>query len=882
MHRTPAASVPRLGFTPGAFFARALILRVAPLLVLAIALVASPVAHAQSSTDLVGRPLTTKRLERLLRAYVSPTPEEASAIDRLHEAYLDRFRRELEPQFEKLTSALRESAPTIETMTRTMRDADRLQAQLAEADNALFAAAMELVAEERRPGFQRIRDARERQRELGGFVRFGAMVFAPAGNFVDLADLVTRDAVMETVPDDARERLDAFLATQEARLLAQAREWNRTVIKSFEAYYAVMFDQAANFAESQEGEAPEAAARRSQASARAMMDAMQRAAAEPRKLAAANYQANRRACIELATILPEGVVAGIREQVARRALGAGWMSMEMAAGFHGPDGTPADVARRMRRDPRIDDAAKSRADEIAAEWRTRHADALERCANAFFDPDRPAASPFGLSFGMDDEPARDADPLVQAAKDAGEITQRAMRALIDLLGEDMGRRYVMEIEGETGPIYVALQQADIGDDAAAGTSVDAVEGEAEPATADGNMDRMIEPRTTAAILSGLAMFGVAPANPELVESVRAAWLARTFEPVVGSLVAECRRLQKAVVTQTADGTWSVDHEKQRAADAMIARIMLAALEADEVLIRDLASVLGLDPAGGAVTALRLDRVAMIEADVRGMFDTGADSPVTPLETLRRAGVSPETASAVFERSAEAWTALCGELEPHARAMAAGRDEVMRLQQDLSADSDFEASDSGTQARRVEAMMAAWSAHQRRSREFGQRLASTFDEACAKAIADEDTLAKLRRAHRELRYPEIYAKSDCASEQLAHAMALPGLDDDQFTRLEVLRAEYEVVFEELSRQMIDANTPLADPGPDAWREQMRIMETTEKLRFQRNERTEKARSEARRILGDDLARRIPGLAPTSSDPAPSTRPTSIWPFDDDED
>ena len=38
-------------------------------------------AHAQTSMQMVGGPLTTKRLERLLSAYVQPTADEASAID---------------------------------------------------------------------------------------------------------------------------------------------------------------------------------------------------------------------------------------------------------------------------------------------------------------------------------------------------------------------------------------------------------------------------------------------------------------------------------------------------------------------------------------------------------------------------------------------------------------------------------------------------------------------------------------------------------------------------------------------------------------------------------------------------------------------------------
>jgi hypothetical protein len=61
-----------------------------------------------------------------------------------------------------------------------------------------------------------------------------------------------------------------------------------------------------------------------------------------------------------------------------------------------------------------------------------------------------------------------------------------------------------------------------------------------------------------------------------------------------------------------------------------------------------------------------------------------------------------------------------------------------------------------------------------------------------------------------------------------------------------------------------------------------MEAEEKLRFQRNERTEKARSEARRILGDELASRVRGLVPDDVDAAASRQMNRFDPFAGDDD
>jgi len=58
-------------------------------------LIAADVAHGQGGREIVGGPITTARFERLLKLFVVPTSEEMKALDRLHEQYLERFRREI-------------------------------------------------------------------------------------------------------------------------------------------------------------------------------------------------------------------------------------------------------------------------------------------------------------------------------------------------------------------------------------------------------------------------------------------------------------------------------------------------------------------------------------------------------------------------------------------------------------------------------------------------------------------------------------------------------------------------------------------------------------------------------------------------------------------
>ena len=109
-----------------------------------------------------------------------------------------------------------------------------------------------------------------------------------------------------------------------------------------------------------------------------------------------------------------------------------------------------------------------------------------------------------------------------------------------------------------------------------------------------------------------------------------------------------------------------------------------------------------------------------------------------------------------------------------------------------------------------------------------------------------------------------------------------MGDEQRARLEALKAEYDAVYEMLSER-IAGGAAESDPNDgEAWRAMQERVEAEQKLLFQRNERTEKARSEARRILGDELAARVRGLVPDEADPAKTRQANRFDPFAEDDD
>jgi flagellar motility protein MotE (MotC chaperone) len=208
--------------------------------VVAALLASAPAAHAQQP---VTPPLTTKRLERLLRVYVAPTPAEEAAIDELHETYLARFRAEIKPELESLPGLFGGALPAREDFENALRELDRVHAKIAEIEKGFFDEATALLAEERRAGMQRVRESRERQRNVTGPSSHVFQNVDGRGVFVDLADLLARDEFIREVPEAARKDFDAFLLAQEQRLLAQSRSFASECRKAHEQWYEAIVEQ---------------------------------------------------------------------------------------------------------------------------------------------------------------------------------------------------------------------------------------------------------------------------------------------------------------------------------------------------------------------------------------------------------------------------------------------------------------------------------------------------------------------------------------------------------------------------------------------------------------------------------------------------------------
>jgi hypothetical protein len=880
------------------------------------------VAEAQGYREIVGGPLTTKRFERLARVYLQPTDAEMSALDRLHERYLERFRSEIDPEIKRIAESGNDGFPTKEQWERLLRDIDRVADRIAEADNALFAAAGDAVVEAKRAGVGRMRAARERQRLLGGMARFAPMAFGGGTQFVDVADLLARPAHFEALEPEARARLDALLATQEARLNAQARSYSTEARQAMSGYLEIslqmMADAQGEFAgagaaagdgaatttgaaaaddaapgaaagaaggdvaaqqaaaEALAQAAAEAAVEAEMAKGRDRMARMQRSMAELakplRKVIRANHADNRGASGQFEAILGRAVATELRETVALRSLGTA------AYGYAGDEELQS-VARRVRRAVSADAALVARVDEALLARRAARAEAFESHLATI---DRLDAGGFQLG-GYGEEPDIETPEgraqLEYASAMSGMYTRTAKieeelrNALVAILGARVDEFFTREqvAEGENGAtteVFVpkpeeAIAGAGDGD----GDGADAGGGEAGWSVFSiGELAPLSRPRVSEA----LALAGV-EADESVVDALHEAWVAGRWTERVVPLVGAHAEAYGNCYTFSEAGEIGYDRAQIEKAGALAQSAYAAANEAESALVADLAGALGLAPDAPAALLLRLDELDRVAAPDAGVYGGEAPRMFNLMRALALAQATPDEVRAVVAASAEEWRS----------AVDAARSLVARglalENQTLVAQARMQA---GEDAQAFDALRIATNERGKDVAALRARLAKAFESACGAAIADPERREAFARARLRAVHPGLHRPSDSAERQLTAALALDGIDEDLRARVEALRAEYLALFDQMTGALVKASED-AVIGEDAdWTAYRAKMEEIERLRFDRRERTVRALGELRRMLGAERVARVPGLAEPVDAPRAPANPWDMSGGDDE--
>ncbi len=807
---------------------------------LALTAVLTTRAHAQSAKELVGGPITTKRFERTIRAYVAPTDLEMGALDRLHESYLEKFRAEIEPEIAAV-AATGAGEPNKDQFEKFMRDLDRINARIAEADNAFFAAATDLLPLDRQATMLRVREARERQRLLSGIVQFGPMMFGGGAGFVDFPNLIVKPSILNGVPAESREMFDSALRSQETRVLSQARTYNAEMRKSLTKFFEIYSTMGQGEAAPVEGEPGEFDPGQNQM---AIMQALAALGADLRKGVKSNFDANRSACAQLASMLPESTMLTVRMDLATRSIGV----MGMGYGASARGGGVKSVVAKIRRDSAFTPEVKAEVETILAAYTKDHVAALEALAVAVSESEGSMFMAMGM--GGDDPSATTA--LTTASERIQAVSRESMTKLAALLGdrsEGFVRKYEHTSEDGTVALvdyYPVKEEKPSNDDETEAAQLNVRSGFSSGYGVPVPFD-------AADILRIGTLVGFDSSMQSVVEAVVEQWKATQWDAQMNPL---SDTLTSALSQRmTAGDNGEVVHDVAAANTVARTRSAMVKLlfELDELLYADLAGALGLAANDPTLVLLRLERTDLIPT--RGGGPGGIVAfPYSASRLLAAGKVDSKTARAVIEGSSAEFTALASELPAQLARRMENAEKIATVERDFA---------SRDQAR-IEASSRIYStliaASAALDTEFGASISALFNAAVDANVADPATNAALKRACVRSMHPEIYRVKDSAERQLAASTQLAGLSEDQLARLDALRAEYEVIYDALCVEMAAGSSnpfPLGATGED-WQEYTKRAAAIEQIRFRRNERTEKTLGELRRILGSELAASVPGL------------------------
>lgn len=563
---------------------------------------------------------------------------------------------------------------------------------------------------------------------------------------------------------------------------------------------------------------------------RRVVERMREIGAEPNRIVGTTVDANRQAVRQFASVLSESAYHKLRADVARRSTGS--LVMLSVGGFEEAQSVnPAAIISRLRRDAEIGADARALLEPIEVSWRRDRADLTERIADLSREIDLAAFMTGGANAnGAPNEAIAEIQRVVIERADAA---QRAYAAIAAAIGPDKAADF-LETDKRMKP------------DAAGGFEEVAVlvphQVEAvipEPETwyetpgVVGVASVNVAPKAwTARELARLFQpLGMPEASFAVLEGVVDGWRAREWDAKVvplGTALSDATAQLYSNAVNGADGAKEVDQAALARIDGLRRQLVDAVFAADLALVTELQAVLGLGADSAEVLCLRLERAPF-----------AASSPAYSPEGTRRIA-SP---AAILER--------------------AERQQVaMRSAQENADWQPFQA------------LVAANDAF---ARDYFRAYDALCDEAAAKADDQRAASGPIRRARLALAWPEVYASADSAIFQLNSALAIAGLGEDQRARLESVLAEYEAVYDSISEKIATDGGAFDNADPEAWRAMQERVEAKQRLRFQRDEHTEKARAEARRILGDELASRVRGLVRDENAPPRATAAHGFDPF-----
>jgi hypothetical protein len=807
-------------------------------------------AAAQGTSGQLPDPISTAELSKLLSIYVKPSNDESATIDSLHDDYREKFRLLREGDIQKFLERMNElqgggmmpSKDAIEEFTRAY---ERVQKQIADLDDALFEGIATLLGDERRASVLRARDARARSRALTGMMA-GMMGGATPG---DLSEIV----LTADLSPEERAKVDPILQSYETRLTAGARELGtlsmRMVRDMFEEMEKAGFG---NMSQEDMMADPE--------KMQAMMETMQAAM----RKAGERFRNKSKDIAELNTGTFRTIDQTLQGE-ARRKVRVRWVARNYSEIARDPSQAER-LFRLALKLPKLDPSAKDSIQAAYESWQ-RSDDAVVDQAIKYIDEFRATIDPMDFGSGWQDHQAK----IQEFTQKRAEAAASALEAVKPLVGDERFEKILARTSTwQEDPFQDEAVDETGGDPNAPGIGVRA--SDAEPIEAAQMYASMSPAIPTASIAQLIGQLSLDEGKKALVETLHADY-TKQWADEVAAIQERIAAAQQKMYDRTEDGGFEIDAAAMSEYNAARREMVDKGRAQDDAFFATLSEVLG-EGAADAVAVLRLERSMNRSTDgspysmgmAMGMFGE-SEVPVNFVDVLRQATLSDELRTKVNGVLAAESKQALAVIDEAFQAQFAAEFEMQELStkssQLFSARGEGEPADMAEMQRYGMQMMEI----QRRMSDAQRKRSDAQRGLWEKALAELPAAERdaLQLAYDKAAYPSIFMDDVAALPYLERAAEMQDLSESQRAQVQALRESYEREYLELSRKMIpDRAERREEPSrPEEmqayWQERMEIENRKAKIRFDRDERSQRAVTQLKRLLNEEQIKRLPGLS-----------------------
>jgi hypothetical protein len=827
------------GLQGSSLFQRALRISSALLVALLAMLLFSSAAHAQGTSGSLPDPVSSRDLDRIMDQLELDEAQRRVA-ETHHEQYIEEFKRLREGEIEEYMQKMREfqgTMPARKKLEDFLAEMSRLQDKIGRLDNQLFDQLMAALRDDQQITLTRVRMQRARERSSGDMMQMVGFL-VPAAS-VDLSEIYNK---LRLTPDE-KLMIQTTVMDYESKLTRSSKEMAESLLRMFIDIFDII--EAAGFDENSFQD-PEQA----QEAFNIMREAWATVSVKLMAKAMEISDLNRRSCKRISEMLLQDHRERLVDQYYEQAY---------------PELPTSNLRQLFRKALRHNDLTEDQWMNVSVlrdDFRRQELKLYDDMAD-IQDALRATRSPFNMG-GMggqeivDDEAV---DKLAELTERHEKLVERTTEALNVHLGADLQVKIIaMEDPLEQEAMAEAAAEA------AANAEAQAFEVAAAVSRSSGD-----QPISAGEFRQSVMLLQLDEASQAVAEQLHQAYFDR-FTTASEELQGKVQEAQSKMWTydQATSSTRGPTTAQVQEIHELRKNAAKALREVDESFFREVAATCGADSLRQEqlerLRTMRLRSTFVSDGDM-WIWGFGAQhSQVARLDLI---------ALCVEER-------LLDEPNEALRSALATYDmnitQAMRTRYErgLDAQHQMEVANAAFTAANQESdgedsgAVAAGVRYQQVMQELSRKLTDASKEVIRlniemltslRAALPEDAAARFEKAYKRQAYPSVYRGAEAVELAMTKLRALNSLSATQREKLEDVLTEFEVKHEALCDRMVTIVSDWSGSAPfetGGMREYQRIDSAMQKLEFEREELTARARRRVQDLLSDDQLAQVGGL------------------------